>query len=50
VLVLGIAGRRAAALAALTRENLPAAEEDLEAGAVAVLGDASLRIRRLPMF
>jgi len=30
-------------------DNLPAVAEDLDAGAVVVLGDRTLRIRRLPL-
>ncbi len=49
VLVRRIAGRRVEALAALLLANLPAAAEDLAAGAVVVIGEDSLRVRRLPI-
>jgi hypothetical protein len=29
--------------------NLPVVEDDLEAGAIVVIGESSLRIRRLPI-
>ena len=40
---------RAAEQAALVLNNLEAVAEDLDAGAVAVLGERALRIRRLPL-
>ena len=49
VLVRRLIGRRVPELAAVLIENLPLVEDDLEAGAVVVLGDAKLRIRRLPI-
>lgn len=49
VLVRRVIGRRVPELASVIIENLPLVEDDLEAGAVVVLGDASLRIRRLPI-
>ncbi len=50
VLVRRVLGRRARELAAVIVDNLPAVEEDLAAGAVVVLGDTNLRIRRLPIW
>ena len=41
--------RRAAEQAGLLVENLPTVESDLVAGAVVVLGGATLRIRSLPI-
>jgi len=41
--------RRAAEVAALLALNLPAVAEDLESGAIVVLDDERIRIRRLPM-
>lgn len=49
VLVRRLIGRRVPELASVLIENLPLVEDDLEAGAVVVLGDAKLRIRRLPI-
>ena len=49
VLVRRLIGRRVPDLASVLIENLPLVEDDLEAGAVVVLGDAKLRIRRLPI-
>jgi predicted nuclease of predicted toxin-antitoxin system len=49
VLVRRIAGRRAAELAALIATNIPAVVDDLTEGAVVVIGESSLRIRRLPI-
>ena len=49
VLVRRLVGRRVPELAAVIIENLPLVEDDLEAGAVVVLGEAKLRIRRLPI-
>lgn len=42
-------GRRALDQAAVILDNLEVLAEDLAAGAVVVLGDATVRIRRLPM-
>jgi predicted nuclease of predicted toxin-antitoxin system len=49
VLVRRVVGRRVEALAALLLANLPGVEEDLRAGSVVVIGDDSLRVRRLPI-
>ncbi len=49
VLVRRVAGRRVEALAALLLANLPEAAEDLAAGAVVVVGDDNMRVRRLPI-
>ena len=49
MLIRRAANRRASAQAALILANLPDVQEDLEDGAVVVLGDRSLRIRRLPI-
>lgn len=49
VLVRRVVGRRVEALAALLLANLPEVEEDLRAGSVMVIGDDSLRVRRLPI-
>ncbi len=48
VLVHRVVGRRVEALAALLLANLPDVDEDSRAGSVAVIGDDSLRVRRLP--
>jgi predicted nuclease of predicted toxin-antitoxin system len=49
VLVRRVSGRRAEPLSALLAYNLPAVAEDLAAGSVVVLGDESVRVRRLPI-
>jgi len=49
VLVRRVVGRRVEALAALLLANLPEVKEDLRAGSVVVIGDDSLRVRRLPI-
>lgn len=49
LLVRRLIGRRVPELASVVIENLPLVEDDLEAGAVVVLGDITLRIRRLPI-
>ncbi|HXC76672.1 MAG TPA: DUF5615 family PIN-like protein [Candidatus Acidoferrum sp.] len=49
VLVRRIAGRRAAEIATVIATDIPAVAEDLEEGAVVVIGESSLRIRRLPI-
>lgn len=49
VLVRRVAGRRVPELAAVIADNLPVVEADLAAGAVVVLGNESLRVRRLPI-
>lgn len=49
LLIRRLAGRRAAEQAATILANLPAVVEDLEAGAIVVLTDEWVRIRRLPM-
>ncbi|WP_440712420.1 DUF5615 family PIN-like protein [Gordonia sp. FQ] len=49
VLIRRAADRRAADQARLLLDNLPAVAEDLAAGAVVVLGEEKIRIRRLPI-
>jgi predicted nuclease of predicted toxin-antitoxin system len=48
LLIRRLVGRRAAEQAATILANLPAVTEDLEAGAIVVLTDDWVRIRRLP--
>jgi len=49
LLIRRLAGRRAADQAAVILANLPAVAEDLGAGAVVVLTDDWIRVRRLPL-
>jgi predicted nuclease of predicted toxin-antitoxin system len=49
ILIRRLSGRRAAEQSAIIQANLPQVAEDLAAGAVVVLGDDWIRIRRLPM-
>jgi predicted nuclease of predicted toxin-antitoxin system len=49
LLVRRLAGRRAAEQSAIILANLDQIAEDLTAGAVVVIGDDWIRIRRLPM-
>lgn len=49
VLVRRIVGRRVSDLGAVVIDNLPVVEEELEAGAVVVFGETSIRIRQLPI-
>jgi predicted nuclease of predicted toxin-antitoxin system len=49
LLVRRLSGRRAAEQAAVILANLDTVTDDLEAGAIVVLGDDFLRIRRLPI-
>jgi predicted nuclease of predicted toxin-antitoxin system len=42
-------GRRASEQAAIILSNLNVVQADLDAGAIVVLGEATLRIRRLPI-
>jgi predicted nuclease of predicted toxin-antitoxin system len=49
VLVQRTSGRRASEQAQLLIDNLSAVAGDLEAGAIVVLGEETLRIRRLPI-
>ncbi|MGV9711939.1 DUF5615 family PIN-like protein [Gordonia sp. NPDC003424] len=49
VLIRRASGRRASEQARLLIENLPLVAEELEAGAVVVLGEATIRVRRLPI-
>jgi predicted nuclease of predicted toxin-antitoxin system len=49
LLIRRLVGRRAAEQAATILANLPAAAEDLKAGAIVVLTEEWVRIRRLPM-
>lgn len=49
VLIRRASGRLATQQAALIIDNLPAVTADLNAGAIVVLSDTALRIRRLPI-
>jgi predicted nuclease of predicted toxin-antitoxin system len=49
LLIRRLVGRRAAAQASIILANLPATTDDLESGAVVVLTEDWVRIRRLPM-
>ena len=49
MLIRRLTGRRAADQSAIIQANLPQVAEDLAAGAVVVLGDDWIRVRRLPM-
>ncbi len=49
VLVRRVVGRRVEELAGILIANLPQVEEDLRLGSIVVIGDDSLRIRRLPI-
>ncbi len=49
ILIRRLAGRRAAEQAAIILANLDQVAEDLTAGAIVVLHEDSLRVRRLPM-
>lgn len=49
VLLRRQAGRKAAQIASLLLANLPAVEDDLRAGAIVVVDEDRLRIRRLPL-
>jgi predicted nuclease of predicted toxin-antitoxin system len=49
ILIRRLTGRRAVEQSSIILANLPQVAEDLAAGAVVVLGDDSIRIRRLPM-
>jgi hypothetical protein len=49
LLIRRLAGRRAAEQSAIIQANLHDVADDLEAGAVVVLGEEWIRIRRLPM-
>jgi predicted nuclease of predicted toxin-antitoxin system len=49
ILIRRLAGRRAAEQAAIILANLDQVAEDLKAGAIVVLHEDSLRVRRLPM-
>ena len=49
LLIRRLAGRRAAEQSAIILANLDQVAEDLTAGAVVVIGDDWIRIRRLPM-
>jgi predicted nuclease of predicted toxin-antitoxin system len=49
VLIRRAAGRRAAHQARLLIDNLPAVQDDLDDGAIVVLGEKTIRIRRLPI-
>jgi hypothetical protein len=49
VLVRRVVGRRVEDLAGILIANLPQVEEDLRLGSIVVIGDNTLRIRRLPI-
>ncbi len=49
LLIRRLTGRRAAQQSAIILANLDQIAEDLTAGAVVVIGDDRIRIRRLPM-
>ena len=49
MLVQRVIGRRVEQLAGLLVANLPQVEEDLQLGSIVVIGDDSLRVRRLPI-
>ena len=49
ILIRRLAGRRAAEQAAIILANLGQVAEDVTAGAIVVLHEDSLRVRRLPM-
>ena len=49
VLVRRVIGRRVDQLASLLLANLPQVDEDLQLGSIVVMGDDSLRVRRLPI-
>jgi predicted nuclease of predicted toxin-antitoxin system len=49
VLIRRAVGRRAVEQARLLIDNLPAVHDDLEEGAVVVLAETTMRIRRLPI-
>lgn len=49
VLVRRVAGRRVEDLAGILIANLPAVAEDLRLGSIVVIGDDSMRVRRLPI-
>lgn len=49
LLIRRLSGRRAAEQSAIIHANLPQVTGDLAVGAVVVLGDEWVRIRRLPM-
>lgn len=49
VLVRRITGRRVHEIAGLLIVNLPHVDEDLRLGSIVVIGDDSIRIRRLPI-
>lgn len=49
ILVRRLVGRRATDITDVILANLAPVEEDLTAGAIVVLGDESVRVRRLPI-
>lgn len=49
LLIRRASGRRATEQAALIIDNLDAIADDLDAGAIVVLGEHAIRIRRLPI-
>jgi hypothetical protein len=49
VLVRRVFGRRVEELAGILIANLPQVEDDLRLGSIVVIGDDTLRIRRLPI-
>lgn len=49
VLVRRVANRRVDELAGILVANLPVVADDLDAGCILVIGDDSMRVRRLPI-
>jgi hypothetical protein len=49
VLIRRLTGRRAADQFEIIQANLPSVADDLAAGAVAVISDDRVRVRRLPL-
>lgn len=49
VLVRRVVGRRTPELAGLLAANLPVVHQELDNGAIVVLGDTTIRVRRLPL-
>ncbi len=49
ILILRLVGRRAAEQAAIILAHLDQVTEDLTAGAMVVIHEATLRVRRLPI-
>ena len=49
MLVRRVIGRRVEQLAGLLVANLPQVADDLQLGSIVVIGDDSLRVRRVPI-